>query len=204
MCGIAGIVVGGSNIFDVEQLKHLMENMLSEAAYRGPDASEVFCESQKIVLGHSRLSIIDLHEASNQPMRYLNLVVCFNGEIYNYLELKAELMLVGYEFSTASDTEVLLKAYDYWGEGCLQKLNGMFAFAIYDVETGEVFLARDRLGEKPLYYVEQDNNFIFSSEIKQIFASNLVDKKINKVAVTDYLTMQYSLSSDTFLVTYTN
>lgn len=198
MCGIAGVVVGGSNIFDLEQLKHLMEHMLSEAAYRGPDASEVFCESQEIVLGHSRLSIIDLHEDSNQPMRYLNLVICFNGEIYNYLELKAELMLVGYEFSTESDTEVLLKAYHCWGEGCLQKLNGMFAFAVYDIETGEVFLARDRLGEKPLYYIEQDNNFIFSSEIKQIFASNLVDKKINKIAVTDYLTMQYSLSADTF------
>src|SRR6187551_3209886 len=146
MCGIAGILNTNSTTRH-EQAIRLMTNRI---AHRGPDA-EGFYSDEKISLGHRRLSIIDLSESANQPMwdvtrRY---VIVFNGEIYNYKEVAAQ--LGGYPFKTQSDTEVILASYATWGVKCLKKLNGMFAFALWDTQEDVLFIARDRLGEKPVY-----------------------------------------------------
>ena len=140
-------------------------------SHRGPDGSGFFCDDN-ISLGHNRLSVIDLSEASSQPMSNDGkLVIVFNGEIYNFKELKKELR--NYSFRTNSDTEVILAAYQKWGKNCVKKFNGIFAFAIWDKDKKELFLARDNIGIKPLYYHWDGNHFIFSSEIKAILEHNL-------------------------------
>lgn len=175
MCGISGII-------NHPQAEKLVLHMIQSQHQRGPDAQGVFSIPEKgIVLGHNRLSIIDLSSFANQPMfsRDKRHVIIFNGEIYNYLELKRELS-AKYTFSTQSDTEVLLAAYQEWGHFMLPKLNGMFALAIYDTLTDEIFLARDRFGVKPLYYAFASESFLFASEIKAIHSTGLVPKIPNK------------------------
>ena len=148
-------------------------------AHRGPDGEGQWVNNVgSVAIGHRRLSIIDLSDAAAQPMqrslfssiegeekRY---TITYNGEIYNYLELKDELLNHGYRFNSKSDTEVILAAFDCWGEDCLQRFDGMFAFAIWDAKTQILFAARDRFGEKPFYFYYDEVNFIFASEMKAI------------------------------------
>lgn len=165
-----------------------MNNLL---IHRGPDNEGLFSNSN-ITLGMRRLSIIDLNNG-NQPLfnKDKNKCIVFNGEIYNYKELKSELINNGVEFSTNSDTEVILQSYIRLGENCLDKFRGMFAFAIYDLVNDELFIARDAFGEKPLYFTNYQSNFIFSSEIRPILSTNLIPKKINHQSMEIYFQLGY-------------
>lgn len=166
MCGIAGIV-GRTD------LEGAIRAMTAALRHRGPDdAGCVVFDEEGVALGHRRLSIIDLSEAGRQPMSYAAgaLWITYNGEIYNYQELRRDLIARDYRFRSSTDTEVLLAAYDCWGEACLERLNGMFAFAIYDRRRHTLFAARDRLGVKPFYYYHDRGLFVFASEIKAMFA----------------------------------
>ena len=172
-------------------------------AHRGPDAKSVeFYEEGSIFIsfGHRRLSIIDLNENANQPYHYENYTIVFNGEIYNYLELKEELKEKGIVFQTKSDTEVLIKSYAYWGRECLHKFNGMFSFLIYDRNKKEVFLARDRFGIKPLYYyVNENSEIFFASEIKQIVSLDCYVAIGNVNAIGNFIENRYiDYSNETF------
>lgn len=159
MCGIAGIIGANPSLGAVEKMTHALE-------HRGPDGFG-FVQGKGYAFGHRRLAIIDLSDAGHQPMQYLErYVITFNGEIYNYLELRAELLGKGYRFSTDTDTEVIMAAYDCWGVDCLERFNGMWAFVLYDGARDLFFIARDRFGKKPLYYTWHDGNLCFSSEIK--------------------------------------
>ena len=172
MCGIAGLINGGN--------AQLLERMSDTIAHRGPDDAGLkwFADSGS-GLAQRRLSIIDLSPAGHQPMSNEtgDLWIVFNGEIYNYKEIGEELAAKGVRFRSHSDTEILLYAFQYWGEDCLHKLNGMFAFAIYDTRKRKLFAARDRLGIKPFYYHFQDSCLVFASEIKAILDSTLVPKR---------------------------
>ena len=167
MCGIAGIFN-----FDLDRpvLLEELKEMADTIAYRGPDHDGYFTD-KFVGLAHRRLSIIDL-EGGNQPMfnEGKNICIVFNGEIYNYVELKNELINLGHSFNTTSDTEVIIKAYEQWGFTCQERFNGMWAFALWDAKEQFLFLSRDRLGEKPLYYMLYRNTFLFGSEIKSILA----------------------------------
>lgn len=168
MCGIAGIIyLNGQNVVESE-----IKTMTDALVHRGPDGEGRWvADSGKIGFGHRRLSILDLSENGSQPMHFKDrYTITFNGEIYNYLEIKKDLIQKGYEFKSNSDTEVLLALYDAKGEDLLQELDGMFAFAIWDSEKQELFCARDRFGEKPFYYFQDENKFVFASEMKAIWA----------------------------------
>jgi asparagine synthase (glutamine-hydrolysing) len=186
MCGIAGI----ARLTNQDECVEKVRTMNQHIAHRGPDAegiwSNAFC-----VLGHRRLSIIDTSEAGNQPFKIESehLVVVFNGEIYNYLELRKELEST-HSFTTQTDTEVILAAYKKWGIDCVQHFYGMFAFALWDKAEGHLFIARDRLGVKPLYYSETSNGVVFASELRAILSTNWVNRKINPSSLTDYLRYQ--------------
>lgn len=170
MCGIAGIVSFKEKI-DLQRLKYMTDVIL----HRGPDGEGHWIDPNgNVGLAHRRLSIIDLTENAKQPMQYLNrYTITFNGEIYNYIEIKKELILKGYKFQSESDTEVLMALYDLKKEKCLNDLDGMFAFAIWDSEEEKLFCARDRFGEKPFYYIINQNELVFASEIKQLFAAGV-------------------------------
>lgn len=164
MCGIAGCLKQKGEIN-----RERFERMVDVIEHRGPDDRGVFYENN-LALGHRRLSIIDLSVDGHQPFFYENqYAVTFNGEIYNYLELKVDLQAKGYQFNTKTDTEVLAASYACWGEACVEHFNGMWAFAIYDRKEQKIFCSRDRFGVKPFYYTEQENMFLFASEIKQFF-----------------------------------
>lgn len=169
MCGIFGL-------YNLQKNKSIqdakVETCLNTMIHRGPDDQSFEKITDDLIFGHVRLSIIDLHEGSNQPFCHEtgNYWIVFNGEIFNYLEIKVELLALGHHFKTSSDTEVLLYAYIQWGEDCVQKFNGMWAFSIYDIEKGKLFCSRDRFGVKPFNYAEVDGQFIFASEIKAILA----------------------------------
>lgn len=172
MCGITGI-----HHFDDQRKvdQSILRKMTEKIRHRGPDGEGYFI-AQNVGLGHRRLSIIDL-STGDQPMKDENdNVIIFNGEIYNYLELREELIKLGEKFRTTSDTEVILKAYKVWGTNCQQKFNGMWAFALWDDAAKLLFISRDRLGEKPLNYTLTDNSFIFSSEIKGILGYGLTSQ----------------------------
>jgi asparagine synthase (glutamine-hydrolysing) len=164
--------------------------MTNALAHRGPDGEgSWYSEEGKLALGHRRLAIIDLSENGAQPMQYQEkYVITFNGEIYNYLELRIELSSKGYAFNTSSDTEVLLAAYDHWGINCLTQFDGMFAFALYDIVKDELFCARDRFGEKPFYYSFHEGSFYFSSEMKALWAAG-VPRKPNMSLFYNYLAL---------------
>ena len=163
MCGIAGFYKPSRQIKDYS---NTIKKMLSLIQHRGPDEAGYYVDDY-VAIGTTRLSIIDIQNAtqplSDQSKRYW---ICYNGELYNYKELKKELQQEGLSFYTNSDTEVLLQAWIYWKEECLKKLNGAFAFAIYDTQEVSLFLARDRYGKRPLFYYEQNGEFIFASEMK--------------------------------------
>lgn len=192
MCGIAGIL--GVNPTNVSTIK-----LMAEAQkHRGPDALH-FWNDEKLALGHNRLSIIDLSESASQPMisNCGNYVIVFNGEIYNYLELKKELEKE-YDFVTDSDTEVLLAAYIKWNTKTLDKLNGMFSFAIWNKKANTLFSGRDRFGVKPFYFTFFENQFYFSSEIKALFAAGISKKQNQKVWANYYTFGSYGLPDETF------
>ncbi len=165
MCGIAGKLSWQSRPDE-----NIVRKITDEMYLRGPDANGFYFD-ENVGLGHRRLAIIDLSESGRQPMfdntsRY---VIVFNGEIYNYLELKTELVKLGAEFKSQSDTEIILEGYKYWGVDCVKRFNGMFCFALWDKEDKRLFLARDRLGKKPLLYAPlKDRGILFSSELKAL------------------------------------
>lgn len=185
MCGIAGIL----NFKEHPVERSVIRRMTAAMAHRGPDAVGFFSEGP-VTLGHLRLSIIDLSPAANQPFedhsgRY---TMVFNGEMYNYKEVRAG--IPDYPFHTGSDTEVLIAAYAKWGPDCLQHFRGMFAFAIWDKVEKELFIARDRMGVKPLYYFNDAGICLFASEIRAILATDLVKRRVNPAALADYFSYQ--------------
>tara|TARA_B100000900_G_scaffold363310_1_gene337219 strand:- start:562 stop:2373 length:1812 start_codon:yes stop_codon:yes gene_type:complete len=186
MCGISGIVNTDGSVVS----KNEIEQMNELISHRGPDGEGYYCY-KNLALGHKRLSIIDLSERGKQPMHYLDeLVITYNGEIYNYIELKDELKIKGYEFFSNSDTEVILASYHCWGQKCVEFFNGMWSFAIFDKKKNIIFCSRDRFGIKPFYYSQIDKKFVFGSEIKQILNFHS-SNKLNKQILFDYLFMGF-------------
>ncbi|MFX0025457.1 MAG: asparagine synthase (glutamine-hydrolyzing) [Candidatus Hermodarchaeota archaeon] len=177
--------------------RDLIKKMNKILLYRGPDDTGIYNDS-KMSLGHNRLSIIDLTKAGHQPMVNKNgyLWIIFNGEIYNYRKIREDLILKGYEFQSNTDTEVVLYAYEEYGRHCLNFFNGMFAFAVWDTINKELFLARDRLGIKPLYYYYNGKNLIFSSEIKAILLHK-INKEIDLNCLNSFLTYRFIPSNKT-------
>ncbi|USD26664.1 asparagine synthase (glutamine-hydrolyzing) [Flagellimonas marinaquae] len=190
MCGIAGIINKKGDSPKLADIK----KMTDAVVHRGPDGEGHFIDSN-IAFGHRRLAIIDLSSAGHQPMEMDNLVITYNGEIYNYLEIKDELRQRGCVFTTKTDTEVILKAYEYWGEGCVNKFNGMWSFALLDKVRGKIFISRDRFGIKPFYYFENKEVFLLSSEIRQIL-TQIQEPSVNKQTLFDYLYLGYHHHSD--------
>jgi asparagine synthase (glutamine-hydrolysing) len=190
MCGIIGI----ASVAKCENRSWLVAGRDS-MLHRGPDdAGEWWSSDGRVGLGHRRLSIVDLSEAGHQPMQNSvhGLSIVFNGEIYNFRELRNELSAYGYTFSTNSDTEVVLAAYDNWGTDCLARLNGMFAIAIFDASKESVFLARDRAGEKPLFYhLIEGESLRFASELKGLLADPSISRQLDHSALDYYLMMGY-------------
>lgn len=194
MCGIGGF----SGAFDPD----LLGGMSRVMAYRGPDDEGIwFDQSEGIGLCHRRLSIIDMSPLGKQPMWDVShrAAIVFNGEIYNYRELRNELLAQGVTFSSQTDTEVLLNLYLRDGEEMLPRLNGMFAFAIWDARTRLLFLARDALGVKPLYYARSQNGFLFASALQCLLCEKSVSRSLNSTAIFDYLTLLYAPAPRTML-----
>ena len=186
MCGINGV-------FHTDKKKAQSSSQVGSMnialQHRGPDDSGVYSD-KNISLGHQRLAIIDLSSDGHQPFLSVdqNFVIVYNGELYNYQEIKAKIK--DYPFQTNTDTEVILAAYISLGEDCLKLFNGMFSFAIWNKEKKELFIARDRAGIKPLYYSIQDSCIVFSSEIRALLASEEVPRKLNKRVLPEYLQYQ--------------
>ena len=185
MCGICGqLRFDGKNVSSKS-----LKTMMSRLARRGPDASGSWIDG-KIGFGHQRLSIIDLSNHGAQPMLddVLNLTLVFNGTIYNYKKLRLQLAKKGYTFFSHSDTEVILKAYHYWGEDCVKHLDGMFAFCVYDITKQNLFIARDRMGIKPLYYNLSSKSFTFASNTQALLTQN-IDESVNPIALQQQLSL---------------
>ena len=185
MCGIAGILNFSSNAISANKLKAMTDSL----AHRGPDAEGAFIDQQgQCALGHRRLAIIDLSQAGKQPFLSKDgrFALIFNGEIYNYIELRQMLEKQGDEFVTATDTEVLLKMFMRYGIHCLDHLEGMYAFAIWDKEKKELFCARDRFGEKPFFYCQHEQQVLFASEIKALWAAGVL-RVVGKRSLYNYL-----------------
>lgn len=184
MCGIAGILVNNKTELSIDAVKKMTDSLI----HRGPDGEGQWLNAaKKVALGHRRLSILDLSEAGKQPMHYLERYsITFNGEIYNYIEIRDQLIKKGYLFHTGTDTEVLLALYDLKKEAALDDLDGMFALAIWDEQEQKLFCARDRFGEKPFHYFWDGEQFVFASEIKAIFAYG-IEQKISKPILQDFL-----------------
>jgi asparagine synthase (glutamine-hydrolysing) len=204
MCGITGFV---SDNYTQEEKVSFIRKMNSTLAHRGPDNDGVW-QGEKVCLGHRRLSIIDLSAESNQPFfsqdnRY---VIVYNGELYNYRELKLELQRSGqgknevpYFFRTNSDTEVVLAAFMRWGKKCMDLFNGMYAFAIYDIQQEKLLLARDRMGVKPLYYYYGEEGFVFSSEVRAIMHAGIKSFSLNKEVLAEYAMYQTVFAPNTIV-----
>lgn len=196
MCGILGVL---SASLPTNESRQRVVHALDSLAHRGPDGDGVYQgTSANVVLGHRRLAIID-PEYGKQPMTTDDgvVTVVFNGAIYNYLELRRELIAKGHPLHSYSDTEVLLYAYREWGEACVERFQGMFAFAIWDAGRKRLFCARDRVGIKPFNYFFDGNTLIFASEIKAILATGLVRAEANTAGLQDYLTFQFCLEGKT-------
>jgi asparagine synthase (glutamine-hydrolysing) len=185
MCGICGQLRFDGDTPSSESL----DNMMNKLARRGPDSNGKWLEG-KIGFGHQRLSIIDLSRSGSQPMidNLLKLTLVFNGTIYNYKQLRSRLISKGYSFFSSSDTEVIIKAYHYWGEDCVNHLDGMFAFAIWDKPSKKLFIARDRMGIKPLYYNLTNKAFTFASNSQALLTQGL-DKSVNPIALQQQLSL---------------
>ncbi|MEO6538926.1 MAG: asparagine synthase (glutamine-hydrolyzing) [Ferruginibacter sp.] len=189
MCGIAGIISQNQTTINTGVLKSMADSL----SHRGPDGEGFWINPKNTAgLAHRRLAIIDLSEKGAQPMHYLQRYsIVYNGEIYNYLELKKELQNAGYSFNSASDTEVILAAYDRYKERCLQYFDGMFSFAIWDDHLQILFAARDRFGEKPFYYFTEKHSFVFASEMKGLWAAG-INKTLENKSLLSYLALGYA------------
>ncbi len=188
MCGIVGVIDRNGAATQV------LRGMMQRVTHRGPDDAGVECWTEAGVgLGHQRLSIIDLSPAGHQPMQGagVGVSIVYNGEIYNFQELRRQLTEEGHQFRSASDTEVIVRAYEQWGVDCVARLRGMFAFGIWDAGRRRLLLARDRLGIKPLYYARRDGLFAFASEPKALLAHPAISARVDPSAVIDYLTYGY-------------
>jgi asparagine synthase (glutamine-hydrolysing) len=187
MCGIAGVC----NLNGEPVSSGLLQRMTDIIAHRGPDGEGHYTDGP-VGLGHRRLAIIDLSPAGHQPMASVSgdVVITYNGEIYNFQKLRVELEALGYQFHSRTDTEVVIHAYEQWGEECLTRFNGMFAFALWDRARRRLFLARDRFGVKPLYWYVKDGAFIFASEIKSILEHPKVSRAVCYPALNEYFTFQ--------------
>lgn len=195
MCGIAGFCDDHNN-----SSEDILTRMLNSIRHRGPDDSgSTFLQLQhaQIGLGHRRLSIIDISPLGHQPMAYLDYEIIFNGEIYNYAEIRTELENFGYRFKSHSDTEVILIGFHKWGIRVLQKFIGMFAFALLDKKEGKIYLVRDRIGVKPLYYYYKNEVFLFASELKAFHEHPAFNKKLNHSSLATYFQFGYSICPDT-------
>lgn len=175
MCGIAGMIDPALGRDDATTL---LGGMLDSIRHRGPDASGTWVD-MPVLLGHDRLSIIDLSDLGGQPMEYEGLVIVHNGEVYNYLEIRAELEAKGHRFRSTSDTEVIVAAYKEWGAECVSRFVGMWAFAIWDKDNRELFCSRDRFGIKPLYYIHSGDRFYFGSQYAPLKRSPLFEFELN-------------------------
>jgi len=195
MCGIAGFIDFNKKLDNTS-----LVSMTDVLHHRGPDDSgySFFSEQDATVgLGHRRLSILDLSSHGHQPMAYKNLEIIFNGEVYNFKEIRKDLELLKYSFDSDSDTEVILKAYHQWGIDAVHKFNGMFSIAIFDKTANKVVLIRDRAGVKPLYYYHENGNFLFASELKSLHEVDCFKKQINQDALALYLQYGYILQPHT-------
>jgi asparagine synthase (glutamine-hydrolysing) len=198
MCGIAGIISGNTSLITSDRIK----KMTGALAHRGPDGEGTWM-NPTTALGNRRLSVIDLSSAGNQPMHYIDrYTIIHNGEIYNYVELREELQKKGYSFYSKTDTEVVVASYDCWKEECVDHFDGMFAFAVWDDKEKELFAARDRFGEKPFFYFINNEQFIFASEMKALWAAG-IERKVNLKLLFNYLTIGYvdnpNIPEETFL-----
>lgn len=197
MCGISGVY----HLDGAPVPSPLLKRMTDVIAHRGPDGDGFYIRDG-IGLGHRRLAIIDLSPAGRQPMGNAtgDLVITYNGEIYNFREIRIQLQALGYQFHSQTDTETLLYAYEAWGESCVERLNGMFAFAICDLRGRQprLFLARDRFGVKPLYYFHSGDVFLFASEIKALLQHPAVERKLCYSALSQYFTFQNIFNDETF------
>ena len=189
MCGIAGKLY-------LDRDRHVasqeLQAMGSAMSHRGPDGEGVWADGN-VGFAHRRLAIIDLSTAASQPMcnEDGSVWITFNGEIYNFPELRKELEERGHYFRTYSDTEAIIHAYEEYGRGCLEKLRGMFAFAIWDIRSRTMFLARDRVGKKPLYYYQSSDRFLFASEIKALLVDPTVPREPDASAIDHFLALGY-------------
>jgi asparagine synthase (glutamine-hydrolysing) len=188
MCGIAGIISRKENISNKQ-----FHSALSTLEHRGPEDREIWeQQTGQVVFGHQRLCVIDPGKRSRQPFHYMQrYVLVHNGEIYNYIELKKELEYKGYAFSTTSDTEVIAAAFAAWGKDCLQKFDGQFAFAIWDEKEKYFFAARDRMGEKPFYFSYSDDEIVFASEMKALWAIGIA-KEVNESMLYNFVSIGYT------------
>ena len=184
MCGISGFFTKKK----LDNRKKIIELMNQKLSHRGPDGEGYFAD-ENVSLGHKRLAIIDLNQRSNQPFfdTKSNFVIVYNGEVYNYLEIKKILISEGVKFRTSCDTEVVLEAYIHWGENFLKKIKGMFSFAIYDLKNKKIFCARDHFGQKPFFYYYKENNFVFSSELTSLISNPLIVKELCRNSIFKYL-----------------
>ncbi len=197
MCGICGIYKFDKN----KKINRKILNKITDIMkHRGPDDRGIFID-KNVGLGHRRLSIIDLSKKAKQPMcnEDKTIWITYNGEIYNYKDIKKQLEFKGHKFRSNTDSEVIIHAYEEFGEKCLKLFNGMFAFCVYDSNKKRLFLARDRLGIKPLYYYLDKKKLVFASEIKSILEYPKIDKSIEKIAVYEYISLRYTLSEKTLL-----
>lgn len=193
MCGLTGFVGA------VDNREQVLENMMNTIIHRGPDSSGSFVD-EEAALGFRRLSIIDITETGDQPLynEDKTKVLTFNGEIYNYQELREELIEAGHVFITHTDSETILHGYEEWGEGLVQRLRGMYAFVIWDRETKRLFGARDMFGIKPFYYAQMNDTFLFGSEIKSFLEHPKFDKVFNEELLGVYLSFQFVPTNETF------
>jgi asparagine synthase (glutamine-hydrolysing) len=187
LCGICGIVNGSGEPVEADVLLRMREALI----HRGPDDGGSHIDGP-VGLAMRRLSIIDL-DTGHQPIFNEDGTVCvvFNGEIYNYRELREGLIARGHHFSTQTDTEVVVHLYEERGTGCVEQLNGMFALAIWDSRRQQLFLARDRLGIKPLFTAQVGNTFLFASELKSILEHPAIEREVDPIAISEYLTYEY-------------
>jgi len=192
MCGIAGFF---NSRLTESQATESIERMLQSIAHRGPDARGTWWHNG-LMLGHNRLSIIDLSHEADQPMLYCGNCIVFNGEVYNYLEIREELLLKGYRFTTQSDTEVVMAAYLEWGSNCVNHFIGMWAFALYDFTKNLVFASRDRFGIKPFYYIYKAGAFYFASELKGLKPTPVFGNSLNLNQVSRGLQMGWLCYND--------
>ncbi len=195
MCGVSGFIGRTREEIDREAV---LKSMMDKIVHRGPDQEGMFVDEQ-VALGFRRLSIIDLDHGM-QPMfnETKDVVIVFNGEIYNHLEIREDLIAKGHVFANNADTECLVHGYEEYGVDLLKKVRGMFAFVIYDMKKDLIFAARDFFGIKPFYYANMDGNFVFSSEIKSILAYPDIKREVNEEALEQYMSFQYSVLPETF------